>query len=174
MAGGQPEVMARRGPAFLGQRRHIGITDAPQGAQQGRGRGAHLVDERQVVGDHVLAQQLFQQVGQADAPRQESARGQIAEALFQLVVFIGQIEDAVPQQGHPVQQAGRAQRHGAGVHAPQAHHVRQGKDLGQQTGGPSSGIDVHKIPPRTVVGDDDDGITGPPAAPEVGGLFQGR
>ena len=174
MAGGQPEVMARRGPAFLGQRRHIGITDAPQGAQQGRGRGGHLVDERQVVGDHVLAQQLFQQVGQADAPGQEGARGQIAEALFQLVVFIGQIEDAVPQQGHPVQQAGRAQRHGAGGHAPQAHHVRQGKDLGQQAGGPGSGIDVHKIPPRTVVGDDDDGITGPPAAPEVGGLFQGR
>ena len=40
MAGGQPEVMARRSPALLGQRGHIGITDAPQGAQQGRGRGA--------------------------------------------------------------------------------------------------------------------------------------
>ena len=174
MAGGQPEIMARCGPAPLGQRRHIGITDAPQGAQQGRGRGTHLVDEGQVVGDHVLAQQLFQQVGQADAPGQEGARGQIAEALLQLVVFTGQPEDAVPQQGHPVQQAGRAQRHGAGMHAPQAHHVRQGKDLGQQAGGAGVGIDVHKVAPRTVVGDDDDGIAGPPAAPEVGGLFQGR
>ena len=125
------------------------------------------------VGDHVLAQQLFQQVGQADAPGQEGA-GARSPKRFQLVVFIGQIEDAVPQQGHPVQQAGRTQRHGAGVHAPQAHHVRQGKDLGQQAGGPGSGIDVHEIAPRTVVGDDDDGITGPPAAPEVGGLLQGR
>ena len=174
MAGGQPEVMARRGPALLGQRRHIGIADAPQGPQQGRGRGAHLVDEGQVVRDHVLAQQFFQQIGQTYAPGQEGVRGQFAEAFFQLVVFIGQIEDAVPQQGHPVQQAGRTQRHGAGMHAPQAHHVRQGKDLGQQAGGPGSGIDVHKIAPRTVVGDDDDGITRPSVAPEVGGLFQGR